>query len=92
LLLPAVGFGRIGRNFMRCLETRGQDTLLDVVAINDSGGVKQVKRWAMRGACGCVWVLCLWLWLFLGGCLPVFDRLGGTRGALACGWCSVDMG
>jgi hypothetical protein len=36
------GFGRIGRNFLRCLETR-TDSLLDVVAINDSGGVKQVR-------------------------------------------------
>lgn len=27
---------------MRCLETRGKDTLLEVIAINDSGGVKQV--------------------------------------------------
>jgi glyceraldehyde-3-phosphate dehydrogenase/erythrose-4-phosphate dehydrogenase len=38
----ASGFGRIGRNFLRCLETRGKDTLLEVIAINDSGGVKQV--------------------------------------------------
>jgi len=38
------GFGRIGRNFLRCLETRGQDTLLDVIAINDSGGVKQASH------------------------------------------------
>jgi glyceraldehyde-3-phosphate dehydrogenase/erythrose-4-phosphate dehydrogenase len=37
------GFGRIGRNFMRCLETR-TDSLLDVVAINDSGGVKQASH------------------------------------------------
>lgn len=34
------GFGRIGRNFLRCWEGR-KDSLLDVVAINDSGGVKQ---------------------------------------------------
>lgn len=30
------GFGRIGRNFMRCWLTRGDDTQLDVVAINDT--------------------------------------------------------
>jgi glyceraldehyde-3-phosphate dehydrogenase (NADP+) (phosphorylating) len=36
------GFGRIGRQFLRCLEGRGSNTLLEVVAINDSGGVKQV--------------------------------------------------
>jgi hypothetical protein len=35
------GFGRIGRNFLRCWNGR-ESTLLDVVAINDSGGVKQV--------------------------------------------------
>lgn len=38
------GFGRIGRNFLRCWESRGNDTLLDVVAINDSGGVKQAAH------------------------------------------------
>ncbi len=39
------GFGRIGRNFLRCWNGR-ENTLLDVVAINDSGGVKQVRgRW-----------------------------------------------
>jgi len=37
------GFGRIGRNFLRCLDTR-TDSLLDVVAINDSGGVKQASH------------------------------------------------
>lgn len=37
------GFGRIGRNFLRCWEGR-QDSLLDVVAINDSGGVKQASH------------------------------------------------
>lgn len=31
------------RNFLRCLETR-TDSLLDVVAINDSGGVKQASH------------------------------------------------
>jgi Glyceraldehyde 3-phosphate dehydrogenase, NAD binding domain len=37
------GFGRIGRNFLRCWNGR-ESSLLDVVAINDSGGVKQVSR------------------------------------------------
>lgn len=37
------GFGRIGRNFLRCWEGRST-TLLDVVAINDSGGVKQAAH------------------------------------------------
>lgn len=37
------GFGRIGRNFLRCWEGR-KNTLLDVVAINDSGGVKQAAH------------------------------------------------
>jgi glyceraldehyde-3-phosphate dehydrogenase (NADP+) (phosphorylating) len=37
------GFGRIGRNFLRCWEGR-KDSLLDVVAINDSGGVKQAAH------------------------------------------------
>jgi glyceraldehyde-3-phosphate dehydrogenase (NADP+) (phosphorylating) len=36
------GFGRIGRNFLRCWEGR-ESSLLDVVAINDSGGVKQAS-------------------------------------------------
>ena len=36
------GFGRIGRNFLRCWNGRSH-SLLDVVAINDSGGVKQVR-------------------------------------------------
>lgn len=36
------GFGRIGRNFLRCWNGR-ENSLLDVVAINDSGGVKQVR-------------------------------------------------
>ncbi len=44
-LLVPTGFGRIGRNFLRCLETRTY-SLLDVVATNDSGGVKQVGRQA----------------------------------------------
>mmetsp|Transcript_148847 Transcript_148847/g.361394 ORF Transcript_148847/g.361394 Transcript_148847/m.361394 type:complete len:405 (-) Transcript_148847:236-1450(-) len=37
------GFGRIGRNFLRCWHGR-KDSLLDVVAINDSGGVKQASH------------------------------------------------
>lgn len=38
------GFGRIGRNFLRCWHGRGAETGLDVVAINDSGGVKQASH------------------------------------------------
>jgi glyceraldehyde-3-phosphate dehydrogenase (NADP+) (phosphorylating) len=37
------GFGRIGRNFLRCWHGR-KHTLLDVVVINDSGGVKQASH------------------------------------------------
>jgi len=37
------GFGRIGRNFLRCLEGR-ENTDLEVVAVNDSGGVKQASH------------------------------------------------
>merc|ERR1712078_784444 len=37
------GFGRIGRNFLRCLEGR-DSTDLEVVAVNDSGGVKQASH------------------------------------------------
>ena len=37
------GFGRIGRNFLRCLEGR-TDSLLQVTIINDSGGVKQASH------------------------------------------------
>jgi len=37
------GFGRIGRNFLRCWEGRSS-SLLEVVAINDSGGVKQASH------------------------------------------------
>jgi len=37
------GFGRIGRNFLRCWEGRS-NTLLDVIAVNDSGGVKQAAH------------------------------------------------
>jgi glyceraldehyde-3-phosphate dehydrogenase (NADP+) (phosphorylating) len=38
------GFGRIGRNFVRCLESRGPDAPIEIVAINDSGGVKQASH------------------------------------------------
>jgi len=37
------GFGRIGRNFLRCWHGR-EKSMLDVVAINDSGGVKQASH------------------------------------------------
>ncbi|XP_042499467.1 glyceraldehyde-3-phosphate dehydrogenase GAPA1, chloroplastic-like [Macadamia integrifolia] len=37
------GFGRIGRNFLRCWHGR-KDSLLDVIAINDTGGVKQASH------------------------------------------------
>lgn len=36
------GFGRIGRNFIRCWHGR-KDSPLDVVVINDSAGVKNVR-------------------------------------------------
>ena len=35
------GFGRIGRNFLRCWEGR-ENSPLEVIAVNDSGGPKQV--------------------------------------------------
>jgi glyceraldehyde-3-phosphate dehydrogenase (NADP+) (phosphorylating) len=38
------GFGRIGRNFVRCLESRGPNAPMEIVAINDSGGVKQAAH------------------------------------------------
>jgi glyceraldehyde-3-phosphate dehydrogenase (NADP+) (phosphorylating) len=38
------GFGRIGRQFLRCWEGRGANTNLEIVAINDSGGVKQASH------------------------------------------------
>jgi len=38
------GFGRIGRNFVRCLESRGDDANIEIVCINDSGGVKQATH------------------------------------------------
>jgi len=37
------GFGRIGRNFLRCLHGRDNSDL-EVVAVNDSGGVKQATH------------------------------------------------
>lgn len=37
------GFGRIGRNFLRCWYNR-TDSNLEVVCINDSGGVKQASH------------------------------------------------
>lgn len=36
------GFGRIGRNFLRCWHGR-KDSPLDVIVVNDSGGVKNVS-------------------------------------------------
>lgn len=38
------GFGRIGRMFLRCLHSRGANTDMEVVAVNDSGGVKQASH------------------------------------------------
>jgi glyceraldehyde-3-phosphate dehydrogenase (NADP+) (phosphorylating) len=37
------GFGRIGRQFLRCLEGR-ENPMLELVAVNDSGGVKQAAH------------------------------------------------
>lgn len=37
------GFGRIGRNFIRCWHGR-DDSPLEVIAINDTGGVKQAAH------------------------------------------------
>ncbi|TJX48067.1 hypothetical protein E8P77_28190, partial [Soehngenia saccharolytica] len=37
------GFGRIGRNFLRCWHGR-KDSPLDVIVINDTGGVKQASH------------------------------------------------
>jgi len=34
------GFGRIGRNFVRCWMDRGEETPLQVVCVNQSGGAK----------------------------------------------------
>lgn len=36
------GFGRIGRNFLRCWYER-ENSPVEVVAVNDSGGVKNVR-------------------------------------------------
>lgn len=37
------GFGRIGRNFLRCWHGR-EDSPIDVVVVNDSGGVRNVRE------------------------------------------------
>eukprot|EP00250_Pteridium_aquilinum_P013628 c21465_g1_i1 orf=97-1404(-) len=37
------GFGRIGRNFLRCWHGR-EDSPLEVIAVNDSGGVKNATH------------------------------------------------
>ena len=37
------GFGRIGRNFLRCWDGR-DDSSFEVVCVNDSGGVKQASH------------------------------------------------
>lgn len=37
------GFGRIGRNFLRCWHGR-KDSPLEVIVVNDSGGVKNVSK------------------------------------------------
>lgn len=37
------GFGRIGRQFLRCWEGRDNSNL-EVVVVNDSGGVKQASH------------------------------------------------
>ena len=37
------GFGRIGRQFLRCWEGRAQ-TNIEIVCVNDSGGVKQASH------------------------------------------------
>ena len=37
------GFGRIGRNFLRCVEGR-PDTNLEIVALNDSRGPKNAAH------------------------------------------------
>eukprot|EP00271_Cylindrocystis_brebissonii_P014563 TRINITY_DN35933_c0_g1_i1.p1 TRINITY_DN35933_c0_g1~~TRINITY_DN35933_c0_g1_i1.p1 ORF type:complete len:455 (-),score=92.63 TRINITY_DN35933_c0_g1_i1:236-1600(-) len=38
------GFGRIGRNFLRCWFERGDVSPIEVVALNDSGGVKNAAH------------------------------------------------
>ncbi|VAI24614.1 unnamed protein product [Triticum turgidum subsp. durum] len=42
------GFGRIGRNFLRCWHGR-ENSPLEVIVINDSGGVRNVKYDSMLG-------------------------------------------
>ncbi len=37
------GFGRIGRQFLRCWEGRAQSNI-EIVCVNDSGGVKQASH------------------------------------------------
>lgn len=37
------GFGRIGRTFLRCWHGR-ENSPIEVVAVNDSGGVKNVSK------------------------------------------------
>lgn len=37
------GFGRIGRNFLRCWHGR-ENSPLEVIVVNDSGGVKNVRE------------------------------------------------
>lgn len=37
------GFGRIGRNFLRCWHGR-KDSPLDVICINDTGGVRNASH------------------------------------------------
>jgi glyceraldehyde-3-phosphate dehydrogenase (NADP+) (phosphorylating) len=37
------GFGRIGRNFIRCWHGR-KDSPLEIVVINDTGGIKQASH------------------------------------------------
>ena len=63
------GFGRIGRNFLRCWNGR-ENSLLDVVAINDSGGVKQVHIFRCRTAEGAA--------VIGSGSLQVFEELPGA--------------
>ena len=37
------GFGRIGRNFLRCWHQK-ENSNIEIVAVNDSGGVKQASH------------------------------------------------
>ena len=65
------GFGRIGRNFVRCWHGR-VNSPLEVVAINDTGGVKQVRG---DFALGCaIPRIRLFMWLSASGfgfCRPL---------------------